>query len=294
METYNEDIPMPDAGAENLGGFAPLKQKTEINLKGRTKMDNQNELIDISMSPEEKKPLKKTMSKRKLRKPKNMLVFQGKENAEKPLRRKSNTSSQLIRKEHADASLSTDWVHVHRDIPIVVSGYLQLLFNVCIISIVLYFLFSLVFTIQGDIRNYITSERQLLAYTAMGCQRDYNKYECDSPSKAISDVCDDLRVCILRKTSNTRLVAKILAEIIDTFVTHISYKTMIFSLVLVFGSLIASNYAFGLFRAKHSQNLPTYATSAIPAMISSNRLLEQGPNDNGNQNLLNIQSEEGK
>ncbi|WBW70774.1 nuclear envelope protein Brr6/Brl1 [Schizosaccharomyces osmophilus] len=295
MDAFTEDIPMPDAGSENLGGFIPLRQRTEINSNEQIlTMDNQNELFDISMSPEEKKPLKKTMSKRKLRKPKNPLLIHGKENSEKPLRRKSSNTSQLIRKEHADASHSTNWVHMHRDIPVVVSGYLQLLFNVCIISIVLYFLFSMVFTMQGDIRNNISTERSLLAYKAMECQRHYRKYDCDSPSSAISKVCDDLRVCILRKTSNTRLVAKILAEIIDTFVNHISYKTMIFSLLLVFGSLIASNYAFSLFRAKHSQNLPTYATSAIPAMISSNHLLEQEPHINGNQKLLKLQSEDGK
>lgn len=50
--------------------------------------------------------------------------------------------------------------------------------------------------------------------------------------------------------SRTKLSAETIAEIINSFVEPISYKTMIFFCMFTFGLLFVSNAAFGIARSR--------------------------------------------
>ncbi|CAB52167.1 Nucleus export protein brr6 [Schizosaccharomyces pombe] len=294
MEMYVEDVPMPDIGPDSVLN-TPIRPKYEI-LKSKKKTQNENdpEPMDISMSPDEKN-LKKSTVRRKLRKSKPNSSSNQVSSRTRALTKRSNSSNAIIKANNQDSVYVSDWTNVHRDIPIVVSGYLQLMFNACVASIFLYFLFKIVFGIQNDVRNRVEYHKILQEEQAADCQREYLSINCDSPGPAIFEVCQKLKQCKMESSNNvgsTKLAALVFAEIIDAFISHISYKTMVFSLILVFGSLLTSNYAFGLYRARHSQNIHDYAANAIPAMIPSSRFLPSNLSDISNRNLIEAASQE--
>lgn len=149
----------------------------------------------------------------------------------------------------------------HRDLPYIASGYLQLFFNISLLSILLYFLVSFIMTIQSDVNKKVEEYSAEILSEISICSKEYLENRCspDQRVPAMQMACQAWERCMERdpaQVGRARVSAETFAEIVNSLIEPISYKTMIFCLVLVFGSLFVSNFAFGLLRSKqHSTQL---------------------------------------
>lgn len=168
-------------------------------------------------------------------------------------------------------SQSNSWsLHDHRDLPYIASGYLQLFFNLFLLSVLLYFLVSFIMTIQADVNKKVEEySTEILAEMSI-CSKEYLANRCspDQRVPAMQMACQAWERCMERdpaKVGRARVSAETFAEIVNSLIEPISYKTMVFCLVLIFGSLFISNAAFSLLRQKqYSPQEIQQPTHALP------------------------------
>ena len=160
----------------------------------------------------------------------------------------------------------------HRDLPYIASGYLQLFFNLFLLSVLLYFLVSFIMTIQADVNKKVEEYSAEILAEISTCSKDYLENRCspDQRVPAMQLACQAWERCMERdpaKVGRARVSAETFAEIVNSLIEPISYKTMVFCLVLVFGSLFVSNAAFSVLRQKHSpsSHLLNGSSAAQPA-----------------------------
>lgn len=158
----------------------------------------------------------------------------------------------------------------HRDLPYIASGYLQLGFNLFLISIILYFLVSFITTIQADVNKKVEEYSAEILSEISVCSKDYLENRCspDQRVPAMQMACQAWERCMERdpaKVGRARVSAETFAEIVNSLIEPISYKTMVFCLALIFGSLFVSNFAFGLLRQKqYSSHQSTSPHNPLP------------------------------
>ncbi|KAK9390254.1 Di-sulfide bridge nucleocytoplasmic transport domain-containing protein [Lipomyces mesembrius] len=134
----------------------------------------------------------------------------------------------------------------HDNLPFVFASYLQLIFNVFLVLVMLYLIMSFVLMIRHDISRKIEEYTNEAAVKIAQCTKDYLVNGCMPGSRvpAVEDVCDAWQTCMNRDASDVgraRVSAQTVADIVNSFIEPISYKTMLFVLVLLFGSLYVSS-----------------------------------------------------
>lgn len=166
------------------------------------------------------------------------------------------------------------------DLPYIASGYLQLIFNLCLLSVLLYFLVSFILTIQADVNKKVEEYSAEILSEISICSKEYLENRCspDQRVPAMQMACQAWEKCMDRDPAlvgRARVSAETFAEIVNSLIEPISYKTMIFCLVLLFGSLFISNFAFGILSHQQSPASGHYLNgqSAMPAtfMIQAER-----------------------
>lgn len=172
----------------------------------------------------------------------------------------------------------------HRDLPYIASGYLQLFFNLSLLSILLYFLVSFIMTIQADVNKKVEEYSSEILSEISICTKEYLENRCspDQRVPAVQMACQAWERCMERdpaKVGRARVSAETFAEIVNSLIEPISYKTMVFCLVMVFGSLFVSNFAFGLLRQKgnpqsHGQS------SIVPSVQPATFMIQATPQTN--------------
>lgn len=144
------------------------------------------------------------------------------------------------------------------NIPYVLSLYLQLIFNIIIIGLICYFIIIFVTTIRSDINYklelYITDSLQEISK----CSREYYRNKCneDIIPPVLENQCTTWLKCMNRDPQligRSKLTAETLADILNGFIRPISWKSIIFLVIMVFGSVTLTNVAFNTYR--HSTNI---------------------------------------
>lgn len=131
-------------------------------------------------------------------------------------------------------SSGTPWASTHRDIPLIASQYLQIFFNLSLILLLLYALFCFYLTIRRDVDQKVEEfSAQILAEISQ-CSRNYVENRCtlDMRVPAMERACSGWEKCMNRDSSQVgraRVSAETFAEIINSFIEPISYKTMVCS-----------------------------------------------------------------
>jgi hypothetical protein len=97
------------------------------------------------------------------------------------------------------------------------------------------------------------------------CSKQYVENRCspDMRVPAMEKACSVWENCMKKDPSvvgRAKLSAETFAEIINGFIEPISYKTMVFILAALFGTIFLSNYAFSMARTKVSAGFPTTHT----------------------------------
>lgn len=158
----------------------------------------------------------------------------------------SDSGSDYDPSEHAPPpsgwkSHASTWVATHRDLPLIASQYLQLMFNLSLIMLLLYAVFCFYLTIRQDVDKKVSEFSATILAEMSLCQRKYVENRCAPAMRvpAMEVSCGNWEKCMTRdpaQVGRARVSAETFAEIINSFIEPISYKTMVCSttLLLVF------------------------------------------------------------
>ncbi|KAK3817998.1 MAG: Di-sulfide bridge nucleocytoplasmic transport domain-containing protein [Linnemannia elongata] len=189
------------------------------------------------------------------------------------------------------------------DLPYILSGYVQVAMNSAFVGIVFYIIYNFITTIQSDVsiraENALVQERE----KRDKCEQDYLTELCYKPhGPSHKPLCDHLFACKnnpLPRIERSTVAAQTFAIIFNAFVHTISYKTMGFLVVIVFGGLYFSNHAISSYRHNHLLHHqdpiahPGYApppptSGSITAGASNtNSMIPAGLKRNDSNNLSN-------
>ncbi|KAF9428724.1 hypothetical protein BGZ94_001324 [Podila epigama] len=140
------------------------------------------------------------------------------------------------------------------DLPFILAGYVQVAMNTAIVGILLYLIFNFITTIQSDVSfrmdSMMTNERNRI----QKCREEYVEYNCIVPKSKTFAMCEEFKSCMNQpepRILRASVSAETLALIVNAFVHTISFKTMMFVFVLVFGGLYMSNQALSAYRLNH-------------------------------------------
>ncbi|KAJ1950915.1 hypothetical protein FBU59_000455 [Linderina macrospora] len=165
-----------------------------------------------------------------------------------------------------DVSTMNDRLQMHRDIPYVISGYLQLGVNTVVILFILYLVINSVWMISedtsGKMRLYLDARHQEINY----CTYMYEKNKCDLELRVplAENQCEEWFACKKKdpySIGKARVAAETLAEVVNGFIEQISLKTMLFFMVMFLGTVYVTNSALGSYRQSRVQELIEYLNS---------------------------------
>ncbi|GAB7351485.1 hypothetical protein MBLNU459_g2136t1 [Dothideomycetes sp. NU459] len=186
-----------------------------------------------------------------------------------------------------------DFITQHPTLPHILSFYAQLLLNLFLIGGIMYILYSFWSTIRSDVdKKSSEAVAELLAEMA-ACAQQYTANRCERATRvpAMEVVCSNWDKCMNqdpRNVGRARVSAHTFAEIFNGFIEPISYKAMIFSLILVFGAVGISNFAFSIFRdkaaahaASQAQHHHYYSNPPLPPPPTPQRSFSGGGPEGG-------------
>ncbi|KAH3679442.1 hypothetical protein WICMUC_000987 [Wickerhamomyces mucosus] len=192
-------------------------------------------------------------------------------------RQKHTRKSKRSRKKNDSWRLALDKLF-DPQLPYILSLYLQLFFNVIIVSILLYFVYSFISTVRADVENKVDSYATDILQEIALCTREYHRNHCQPGQRvvALEAACSKWEKCMNRDPTTVgraKIGAETFAEIINGFIKPISWKSMFFLLLITVGSLVLTNAAFGTYR-----NYTHYDQDQKQAAKSSQK--SQTPNQN--------------
>ncbi|PIA14187.1 hypothetical protein COEREDRAFT_82868 [Coemansia reversa NRRL 1564] len=152
-----------------------------------------------------------------------------------------------------DEPTTLERLQMYRDLPYVISGYLQLGFNIFMVATVLVIMVHVLLTIQRDVNAKVQEYSAEILHEIAACSKQYLDNRCDPLMRvpAMEQACQAWDNCMHRdptKVGRARVSAETLAEIINGFIEPISLKTMLFFVIMFLGTLFISNFAFGVYR----------------------------------------------
>ncbi|THV85036.1 hypothetical protein D6D29_02692 [Aureobasidium pullulans] len=185
-----------------------------------------------------------------------------------------------------------EFITAHPTLPHVLSFYAQLFLNLFLIGSIMYILYSFWATIRGDVdKKTSIAVAEVLSQMA-ACARDYNANRCDPATRApvLENACNNWELCMNQNPhaiGRARISAHAFAEIFNSFIEPISYKAMLFTVLLIFGTIAFSNLAFSIFRDKAAERASAqhhhYYAGVPPTpqpQHSYNAALDWGNNNN--------------
>ncbi|TCD63094.1 hypothetical protein EIP91_005998 [Steccherinum ochraceum] len=120
------------------------------------------------------------------------------------------------------------------DTPYVLLGYLQVFFNLSLILVCLYLLVLFIITVQRDVEHRVAEYSMDIVQDIAACAMHYKANLCETnPIPAMMHQCGIWRTCMDRdpsKIGRAKVVAEMIAEVVNGFVEPISWKTLLFTL----------------------------------------------------------------
>ena len=127
---------------------------------------------------------------------------------------------------------AADWVQTHRDIPSIISQYLQLGINISIGALLVYLAYGVVSAIQRDIADQVQHTMDQVQFEIANCRQEWVANRCDPKHRvrALEEQCKEWELCMGRDAGlvgRASVTAETFAHIINSFVEHITYKSMV-------------------------------------------------------------------
>ncbi|KAF2865922.1 Di-sulfide bridge nucleocytoplasmic transport domain-containing protein [Massariosphaeria phaeospora] len=147
------------------------------------------------------------------------------------------------------------WVEAHPQLPSVLSYYLQLSVNLVLALAFFTVVYKVWSGVMSDVDLEASRSMTDIMMEIAACARNFRENRCDNRVPAMEAACDNWESCMNRdprKVARASVTARTFAMIFNSFVDEFSYKSMIFTAIIIFGGFNLSNWAFGLIRAKAS------------------------------------------
>ncbi|EON64656.1 hypothetical protein W97_03889 [Coniosporium apollinis CBS 100218] len=142
----------------------------------------------------------------------------------------------------------------HPGLPHILSFYAQLLLNLFLVFFFIFLLWSFWSSIRADVNEKAEWAAMEARAEIAACAKGFRDNMCEGNKlPAMEAVCASWEKCMRKDPTavgRARVSAHTFAEIFNSFVEPISYKAMIFTLVLVFGCVSLTNFTFSFFRNK--------------------------------------------
>ncbi|RKP38170.1 Brl1/Brr6 domain-containing protein, partial [Dimargaris cristalligena] len=143
----------------------------------------------------------------------------------------------------------------HHDLPFILSGYIQMFFNLFIVGVILYVVTQFIMTIQRDVDLKVDEYSEEILQEMSICTKNFIENRCspDTRVPAMQKACAIWESCMNRDpkiVGRAKVSAETFAEIINSFIEPISYKTMTFFAILFFCTIVLSNFAFHFIRTR--------------------------------------------
>ncbi|SZF01800.1 unnamed protein product [Blumeria hordei] len=152
------------------------------------------------------------------------------------------------------------YIESHPNLPNVLSFYAQLIVNVVIAGLMIFGMYTFWTTVRSDVDKASEHERSLALAEISKCAQDFVINGCSSKNRApVMEVpCNEFELCMNRNPNSVgraRISAHTFAQIFNSFIEPISYKAMIFIVLIITATVLVNNIAFGLYRSKsHNQS----------------------------------------
>ena len=150
---------------------------------------------------------------------------QQQQDSQQRLEQRQNRSESLI------ASVF-GWIESHPQLPHVLSFYVQLLLNFFVVCFVMYVVYSFWSTVRSDVDKQSEAVAAETLAEMAACAQQFVANRCDREHRvpAMETVCDGWERCMNKDPNavgRARVSAHTFAEIFNSFVEPISYKTMV-------------------------------------------------------------------
>ncbi|KAH8752180.1 Di-sulfide bridge nucleocytoplasmic transport domain-containing protein [Hyaloscypha finlandica] len=154
-----------------------------------------------------------------------------------------------------------NYIESHPNLPNVLSIYAQMAINFFIAGLTVFGIYTFWMTVRADVDKASDDERALVLAETVRCARDYVDNRCGSDQRlpALQIPCESWEHCMNRDPNSigrARVSAHTFAQIFNSFIEPISYKAMIFVVLIVTVCILVNNLAFGMFRSKVSHIPP--------------------------------------
>ncbi|KAF1948001.1 hypothetical protein EJ02DRAFT_449466 [Clathrospora elynae] len=174
------------------------------------------------------------------------------------------------------------WIEVHPFLPSVLTWWLQLLVAMSIAGSCFYLMYSFWAAIMADVDIESSKHRSEVMIEISACATEYRRNRCrpEEVVPAMEKACGLWETCMSRdpkKVARASVTAKTFAMIFNSFVEEFSYKSMIFTAIIIFGGFNLSNWAFGLLRS-HQPAPPQQQNDFVPQTphrVPSNSYIDQ-------------------
>lgn len=149
------------------------------------------------------------------------------------------------------------------DVPRVLVGYVQFLFNLSVVLVLLYLGLALILTVQRDVEQRVSEYSLGVLAEIAACRQHWTINHCASPTHAapiLAGQCAEWAACMARDPSfvgRARVAAETLGEVVDSFVAPLSWKTLVFASCTV----VLVNVLLSLYRAAPHHPHPNQQTT---------------------------------
>ena len=138
-------------------------------------------------------------------------------------------------------------------------GYLQLAFNAFLVTLSIYLILQFFWTIKRDVDIKVEGEMSATLAEIAQCSRQYLENRCQPETRvpAMEKACLAWEACMARDPKvigRAKVSAITFAEIINSFVEPISFKTMFFVSVIGATVFLVGNVVLGAARAREWKN----------------------------------------
>ncbi|TPX57595.1 hypothetical protein PhCBS80983_g03721 [Powellomyces hirtus] len=140
-------------------------------------------------------------------------------------------------------------------LPYMISGYIQMIFSMLVIGMMLYLGVQFILTVRHDLDMKAEEYSLDIMQQVSECSKNYLENRCDPRTRVqfMQKACSEWELCMQRdpkEVGRLKVGAETLAEILNKLVEPLSYKTMAFGTVLLFGTLILTSSAFNLVKSR--------------------------------------------
>ncbi|EIM83324.1 uncharacterized protein STEHIDRAFT_83355 [Stereum hirsutum FP-91666 SS1] len=146
------------------------------------------------------------------------------------------------------------------DLPYVLLGYVQFLFNLSLLLMFLYLVVQFILTIQRDVQYRVSEYSMETVQEISNCASQFKANLCgDNPVPAMIRQCGMWETCMSRDPTmvgRSRVSAELIGEVVNGFFEPISWKTMFFTVSSLAFLTFFINSLLSLYRSRH---LPSHA-----------------------------------